>query len=112
MVVLPVSTQDIEAIEATLADLLHLKPLWERLLVGEHDGRSVVGLAIGQKVTADSLENHARHLYSLLNVLGAVHGVGPGAIRKVDIPRARLRALRGPEVPAGRSGAAADDGLD
>lgn len=111
MILLPVDARDVSVMEGTLVDLLHLKPLWERLLVGEADGRTIVGLQVAQKVSADSLENHARHLYSLLHVLGASLSVGPGAIRRVDVPRARLRPLRAPEAPI-KAGPVTDDGLD
>jgi hypothetical protein len=55
-------------IEATQA-ATHLKAMWERLRVGKAGGVDFVGLPIGNKVNDDSIENHSRHLHSLLKLL-------------------------------------------
>ena len=54
--------------EATLENA-HLKPMWERLRIGRAGGVAFVGIPIGNKVNDDSVENHSRHLHSLLRLL-------------------------------------------
>ncbi len=43
--------------------------MWERMRTGDTDGRTFLGLPIATKVTSDTIENHARHLHSLLRLL-------------------------------------------
>ena len=85
-------------VEAALHHATHLRPLWERLLVGEEpeQGRTVLGLPLSNKVSSDSIENHARHLFSLFNLLGVPLVSSPMMIERFDVMRSAMRALKGP----------------
>ena len=100
-VVLVAATIDPAAVilvEAALHHAPHLRPLWERLLVGEEpeQGRTVLGLPLSNKVTSDSIENHSRHLFSLFNLLGVPLVSSPMMLERFDVKRNALRTLNGP----------------
>ncbi|MBJ95397.1 MAG: hypothetical protein CMP23_13120 [Rickettsiales bacterium] len=85
-------------VEASLHQATHLRPLWERLVVGEEpeQGRTVLGLPLSNKVTSDSIDNHSRHLFSLLNLLGVPLVTSPMMLERYDLERSSLRRLNGP----------------
>jgi hypothetical protein len=83
----------VELLEAALPNAAHLKPLWERILVYTEGGRACIGLPITAKVTDDSVENHARHLYSLFNLLGLPLVPSPMALKRVRVPADGARPL-------------------
>jgi hypothetical protein len=85
-------------VEAALHHATHLRPLWERLMVGEEpeEGRTVLGLPLSNKVTSDSIENHSRHLFSLFNLLGVPLVSSPMMLDRFDVKRSALRTLNGP----------------
>ena len=85
-------------VEASLHQATHLRPLWERLVVGEEpeQGRTVLGLPLSNKVTSDSIDNHSRHLFSLLNLLGVPLVTSPMMLERYDLERSSLRRLKGP----------------
>jgi len=83
----------VELLESSLVHATHLKPLWERILVKEDDGRVCIGLPLATKVTEDNLDNHARHFWSLLNLLGLPLVPSPMALDQVEFPRDQLRPL-------------------
>lgn len=58
-----------DALTESAAEAMHLKSMWERLRFGTVDKIDFVGLPLGNKVNADTLENHSRHLHSLLHLL-------------------------------------------
>jgi len=100
-VVLVAATIDPAAVilvEAALHHAPHLRPLWERLLVGEEpeQGRTVLGLPLSNKVTSDSIENHSRHLFSLFNLLGVPLVSSPMMLDRFDVKRSAMRTLNGP----------------
>ncbi len=92
----------IELLEEALNHASHLKPLWERIRVKEEGGRSLIGLPISSKVTDDTCDNHARHLWSLLNVLGLPLVPSPMALQRFDVDEDDLRPLIYVNVPAGK----------
>lgn len=85
-------------VEAALHHATHLRPLWERLVVGEEpsEGRTVLGLPLSNKVTSDAIDNHSRHLFSLFNLLGVPLVSSPMMLERFDVPNSALRALKGP----------------
>ena len=85
-------------VEAALHNATHLRPLWERLLVGEEpeQGRTVLGLPLSHKVTSDSIDNHSRHLFSLFNLLGVPLVSSPMMLERFDVYSSAMRALKGP----------------
>ncbi|MBN94010.1 MAG: hypothetical protein CL928_08040 [Deltaproteobacteria bacterium] len=95
----------VDLIEAALPHATHLRPLWERILVGGYDGQMAIGVPITTKVTSDTIENHSRHLYSLLNLLGVPLVTSPMALSTLEIPRSDLRALKGPITNSSRKAA-------
>ena len=95
----------VDLIEAALPHATHLHPLWERILVGGYDGKMAIGVPITTKVTSDTIENHSRHLYSLLNLLGVPLVTSPMALSTVEIPRHGLRPLTGPVTNSSRKAA-------
>ena len=83
----------IELLEAALPNTTHLKPLWERIRVYQEDDRSWVGLPITAKVSDEAADNHARHFYSLLNLLGVPLVTSPMALERLLVDREALRPL-------------------
>ncbi len=69
VVVAFMGTDGAQALTDAVADAAHLKPMWERLRFGVAGGVDFVGIPIGNKVSDDSIENHSRHLHSLLQLL-------------------------------------------
>jgi hypothetical protein len=72
----------ITLLEAAIPNVTHLKPLWERIRVLVVDDRAWVGLPITAKVTDENADNHARHLYSLLNLLGVPLAASPMSLER------------------------------
>ena len=70
VVVAFMGTDGAQALAAAAANATHLKAMWERLRLGVAGGVDFVGIPIGNKVNDDSIENHSRHLHSLLRLLG------------------------------------------
>jgi hypothetical protein len=97
-----VDASDVLRLEAALAAAQHLKPQWERIQVGARDGKAVLGLPLLSRATEDAVDNHARHLVSLLSLLGVPLAGSHSALRKFDLHRSELRALRAPPVRHGR----------
>ena len=112
MIAVSVEIEAIHTLEERLAELLHLKPQWERLLVAESGGRCSIGLPLAAKVTADSAENQARHLFSLLTVLGVGMPEGPALVRRAEFPKPSIRPLRAPESTWKGPGSSEPDELD
>jgi hypothetical protein len=83
----------VELLESSLINATHLKPLWERILVKEEDGRACIGLPVATKVTDDNCDNHARHFYSLLNLLGLPLVPSPMALDRLEFDRSEVRPL-------------------
>lgn len=92
----------IELLEEALNHAGHLKPLWERIRVKDEGTRSLIGLPISSKVTDDTCDNHARHLWSLLNVLGLPLVPSPMALQRIEVDEAELRPLIFVNIPAGK----------
>lgn len=83
----------IDLLEEALPNATHLKPLWERIMVKEEDGKALIGLPVTSKVTDDTCDNHARHLYSLLNLLGLPIVRSPMALDRITTSNEGLRPL-------------------
>lgn len=83
----------IELLEAALYNTTHLKPLWERIRVQIVDGRAWVGMPITSKVTDENADNHARHFYSLLNLMGVPLVPSPMALERLEVPTEDLKPL-------------------
>jgi len=92
----------IALVEESLHHATHLRPLWERLLVGEEpeQGRTILGMPMSNKVTSDTIENHSRHLFSLFNLLGVPLVSSPMMLQRFDVTRDAMRGLNGPAVRA------------
>ena len=84
-------------LEARLVDSLHLRPMWERMRAGEHNGRTFLGIPIGSKVTDDSVENHSRHFHSLLRLLDLPLTTSYLQVETVEVAEDTLRELVLPE---------------
>ncbi len=111
----------IELLEAAIANAGHLKPLWERIRVREEpDGRALVGVPVSNKVTQETCDNHARHFYSLLNLLGVPLVPSPMSLQRLDVadaatvrplhfedPKAAAKAAKAAEKVAKAEAAAA-----
>lgn len=88
-----------EAVLEASVNATHLKAMWERLLVGKAGGVDFVGLPIGNKVNDDSIENHSRHLHSLLRLLGLPFTSSYTDVEVVEVPKASLSRLPDPHPP-------------
>ena len=111
----------IELLEAAISSAGHLKPLWERIRVREEpDGRAMVGVPVANKVTQETCDNHARHFYSLLNLLGVPLVPSPMSLQRLDVdnpdsirplhfedPKAAAKAAKAAEKLAKSEAAAA-----
>jgi len=76
----------IDLLEAAIANAGHLKPLWERIRVREEpDGRALVGVPVSNKVTQETCDNHARHFFSLLNLLGVPLVPSPMSLQTLEL---------------------------
>ncbi len=96
-------------VEQALHHATHLRPLWERLLVGEEpeQGRTILGMPLTNKVTGDSIDNHSRHLFSLFNLLGVPLVSSPMMLQRFDVQRDAMRSLNGPVARSDKKKAAA-----
>ncbi len=83
----------IDLLEDALPNAAHLQPLWERIVVKLEDGKALVGLPITSKVTDENCDNHARHLHSLLRMLGLPLVSSPMALDRIRTSEAELRPL-------------------
>jgi len=83
----------ITLLEAAIPNVTHLKPLWERIRVQIIDDRAWVGLPITAKVTSENADNHARHLYSLLNLLGVPLASSPMSLERHEAIPEDLKPL-------------------
>jgi hypothetical protein len=83
----------IDLLEDALPHAAHLKPLWERIVVKVEEGKALIGLPITSKVTDDTCDNHARHLYSLLKLLGLPLVRSPMALDRITTGGGGLRTL-------------------
>ncbi len=96
----------VQVLRASLLTASHLRPLWERLQVGNTlDGRTFVGVCVGSKVTGDTLDNHSRHLFSLFNMLGVPLISSPMMIERADTLKSTLVLLSSLPLPPGADGA-------
>ncbi len=84
----------IDLLEEALPHAAHLKPLWERIVVKVEDGKALIGLPITSKVTDDTCDNHARHLHSLLRLLGLPLVRSPMALDRITTTSLNLRSLK------------------
>ena len=75
----------IELLETAIPNATHLKPLWERIRVEVIDDRAWIGLPITNKVTDENADNHARHFYSLLNLLGVPLAPSPMSLERREL---------------------------
>jgi len=71
----------------------HLQALWERIVVKEEDGKALIGLPLTAKVTSETCDNHARHLFSLLRMLGLPVVTSPMALEQISTGAEGLRPL-------------------
>jgi hypothetical protein len=83
----------IDVLEDALHQQPHLQPLWERIVVLVEEGRALIGLPITSKVTDETCDNHARHLHSLLRMLGLPLVKSPMALERIQVTDADLRPL-------------------
>ena len=83
----------VELLEAALPHTTHLKPLWERIRVKVESQRACVGLPISAKVTDETCDNHARHFWSLLNLLGVPLVPTPMGLQRLEVEGEGLRPL-------------------
>jgi len=88
-----------EAVQAASVNATHLKAMWERLRVGKAGGVDFVGLPIGNKVNDDSIENHSRHLHSLLRLLGLPFTSSYTDVSVVEVQKDSLTSLPDPQPP-------------
>lgn len=93
LVVAFLEPEGVDLVEAKLVDSLHLRPMWERMRTGQSDGRTFLGLPIASKVTDDTVENHARHLHSLLRLLDLRLTTRFDEVATVEVETDGLRAL-------------------
>ena len=96
--------EDVALVESLLPHAMHLKPLWERMMTGQalderEEEITIIGLPISHKVTADTIDNHRRHLFSLFNLLGMELVTSPMALETFEIDSDLLRGLK-PYMPA------------
>lgn len=89
--------EGVALLEAKLEDSLHLRPMWEKLRTGEANGRTFLGLPITTKVTRDTIENHSRHLHSLLRLLDLPLTSSYLQVEEIEVPADALRALKIPD---------------
>ena len=108
MVAAVIDPAAVALVEQALHHATHLRPLWERLLVGEEpeQGRTILGMLLSNKVTSDSIDNHSRHLFSLFNLLGMPLVSSPMMLERFDVERERLRTLNGPVARSDKKKAA------
>ena len=83
----------IDLLEEALPNHAHLKALWERIVVKVEDGKALIGLPITSKVTDETRDNHARHLHSLLKLLGLPLVRSPMALDLITTTAEELRPL-------------------
>lgn len=83
----------IDLLERALPAAAHLKPLWERLVVWDAGDRVAIGLPVPSRLNDDNFDNHARHVYSLFNVLGLPLVASPMGLERVEVPTAQTRSL-------------------
>lgn len=81
----------VDLLLAALPDAMHLRPLWDRLVIADLPDYVAIGLPIANKVTKDSIENHRRHLFSLLNLLEVPLASSPSHLHQVEIDRDQIR---------------------
>ena len=93
LVVAYTEPEGIDLLEARLEDALHLRPMWERIRTGESEGRFFIGMPITSKVTGDTVENHSRHLHSLLRLLDLPLTSSYDQVERIEVPDEQLRAL-------------------
>ena len=75
----------VQLLETAIPNATHLKPLW--------DDRAWVGLPITSKVTDENADNHARHFYSLLNLLGVPLAPSPMSLERHSAAPEDLKPL-------------------
>ena len=97
LVVAFMGTDGTEAVLEATQGATHLKAMWERLRVGKAGGVDFVGLPIGNKVNDDSIENHSRHLHSLLKLLDLPFTNNFMDVSVVEVPAESLSTLPEPE---------------
>lgn len=85
--------ESVRLIEAVLPHAMHLRPQWDRMLWGPFDDQVIVGLPIGNKVTRDTIENHSRHFYSLLSLLGTPLVSSPMQVESFEVERETLQSV-------------------
>ena len=83
----------VQLLETAIPNATHLKPLWERIRVQLVDDRAWVGLPITSKVTDENTDNHARHFYSLLNLLGVPLAPSPMSLERHSASPEDLKPL-------------------
>jgi len=83
----------VQLLETAIPNATHLKPLWERIRVQIIDDRAWVGLPITAKVTDENADNHARHFYSLLNLLGVPLAPSPMSLERHEAEPEELKPL-------------------
>ncbi len=97
LVVAFMGTDGRAALQEAAAEATHLKAMWEKLRLGQAEGVDFVGVPIGNKVNDDSIENHSRHLHSLLHLMGVPLTKSHMDITKVVVPEEILEPIPEPE---------------
>jgi hypothetical protein len=81
----------VDLLLAALPEAMHLRPLWDRLVIVDLPDYVAIGLPIANKVTKDSIENHRRHLFSLLNLLEVPLASSPSHLHQLEVDRDQIR---------------------
>ena len=68
-----------------MANATHLKPMWERVRIKDDGDRVLIGVPVHNKVTQETCDNHKRHFYSLLNLLGVPLATSPMALTEIEV---------------------------
>lgn len=90
----------VDLLMEALPEAMHLRPLWERLVIANVDGYTAIGLPIANKVTKDTIENHRRHFFSLLNLLEVPLAASPKHLHQLEITREQLVDVQWPDPKA------------
>ena len=80
-------------LENAVANATHLKPMWERIRIKDEGDRVLIGVPVQNKVTQETCDNHARHFYSLLKLLGVPLAATPMAVEMFEVEVADIEPI-------------------